>query len=112
MDAREMTAEELRALADEKAGERSPATRKAEVGGHTVTIDMNRLTSWKAFRIVGRIQNAEDGFSRLDACLAFVELVTGLDEETIVGWLGGDDADAKEVEAFVAELISACYPKG
>ncbi len=112
MDAREMTADELRALADEKAGETTPATRTVEVAGHQVTIDLNRLTSWKAFRIIGRIQHSEDGWERLDGCFEFVDLVAGIDEDTIVGWLGGDDADAKAVEGFVTELIAACYPKG
>lgn len=107
-----MTADELRALADEKAGGSAPAARTVEVDGHEVTIDMNRLTSWKAFRTIGRIQKAADGWDRLDGCFEFLELVAGVDEATIVGWLGGDDADAKAVEAFTVELISACYPKG
>lgn len=107
MDVNELTADELRKLADEKS---NTATRTVDVGGLIVHVDTERCKSWKAFRIMSGI-NGEFDISTLSAMFDLIELVTDVDEDKIVEHCGGDDASLEAVAKTVSEIVAECYPK-
>lgn len=95
----------------ETAGEESPATvEDVEVMGHRVKVDMGRLQTWRAFKLVRLIDEGND-LERIDAAVAFAELVSDKDEDEIVEMMGGDDATIMDVVAFSLAIIQAVYPK-
>ena len=107
MDVNELTADELRKLADEKSLE---AERVIDVDGLTVTVNPERCKSWKAFRIMSSV-SGEFSLETLGAMFDLVELVTDVDEQTIVDHCGGDDASLEAVAGMVSKIVAECYPK-
>ena len=96
----------------ETAGAESPAdsVKEVEVLGHQVNIDMGRLQTWRAFKLVRKIDEGND-LERIDAAVAFAELVSDKDEDAIVEMMGGDDATIMDVVGFSLAIIQAVYPK-
>ena len=107
MDVNELTADELRKLADEKSLE---AERVIDVDGLTVTVNPERCKSWKAFRIMSSV-SGEFNLDTLAAMFDLVELVTDVNEQIIVEHCGGDDASLEAVAGTVSKIVAECYPK-
>ena len=85
---------------------------EVEVRGTKVSVDPVKLKSWRAFKMVAALQSPDaTEFEKIGTAMAFVSLVAGMDEESIVEAVGGEDAPAEDVVAFVTEVISGCYPK-
>lgn len=107
MDVNELSAEELRKLADEKS---NAGERVIDVDGMTVHIDVDKCASWKAFKIMSAVTD-ELSFETLRAMLDFIEYLTDVDEAKIIEHCGGDDASLESVVQTVAQIVSECYPK-
>ena len=107
MDVNDLTAEELRKLADEKA---LSGERVIDVDGMTVHIDVEKCKSWKAFTIMSSVTE-ELTFETLRAMLDFIEYITDVDEAQIIEHCGGEDASLESVVSVVAQIVSECYPK-
>ena len=86
------------------------STIEVEVGGRTVKVDRNRLTSWKAFKLVRIIDDGSD-IEKVDAAVQFAALVSDYSEEDIVEAMGGDDASVLDVVTFAMGIIHGAYPK-
>ena len=86
-------------------------TRTVEVNGAKVEVDIARLESWKAFKMLAEIEEAEDSFGKVMACLGFMEYITGLGEDDIVALNGGEDAKVQDVVGFAMAVIQGAYPK-
>ena len=118
MNAEDMSYEELLALAKIKQAqqgiviEAKPNMRRVTVRGIPVTIDETRLASWRAFELVGKMDSDKlSEFEKMDAAFETVEFLTGMSKAEVIGELGGDLADVRDVTEFVAEVIQAAYPK-
>ena len=107
MDVTELSADELRRLADEKAGEEE---RVFEVEGLTVRAYPAKCKSWKAVRIMSNVSGEFD-IQAVQAMLDFVGLVTDVDEDAIVAHCGGDAASFEDVVRVVSLIVKECYPK-
>ena len=115
MNVEEMTADQLMELAEQKAGEKLPATstsKTIEVDGHTITVKPKRIASWVAFDVVRKInnKNATD-FDKITNIFRLVEYITGLSEQDIVEMAGGEEAALNDVVALANNIIVAVYPK-
>lgn len=126
MRAEDMTAEQLRELADTKTAdelrevlmamagaEEVPASSHREVDGLGFEVDEKRLKSWRALRMMRGIVAGGGEFSveALDAMLGFIAYTTDLDEDAIVEHCGGDEAPMEDVVALVARIAAEIYPK-
>ena len=107
MDVDELTADELRKLADEKS---QNDVRTIDVDGLTVHVDGERCKSWKAFRIMASVSGEFD-LNTLSSMFDLIELVTDVDEQTIVEHCGWDDASLESVARMVSMIVAECYPK-
>jgi hypothetical protein len=93
-----------------KAGADAPAT--VVVNGHEVAIDAQAATSWEAFRILRALNSEEsDNIEKMDAALRYAQLVSGMDEDALVGLAGGMAAQISDVMEVVAQIIAAASPK-
>ena len=88
------------------------AAEVASVNGVEISIDRDAATSWDAFKLL-RVLNdpASDNIAKMDAALAYAQLVSGLDEDAIVGIAGGGRVQIEEVMAVIAAIIEAASPK-
>lgn len=78
-----------------------------------VAVDESALGKWQTLRYMRTIANPDvDELLKIDAGIAFVEAVCGMDEDAIVNACGGEDATTEAVMGFVAHVIRTCYPKG
>ena len=102
---RGLTPDELKQLVDDKL-----TVRTFDVDGLTVTVDTELCKSWKAFRIMSKL-NGELSAESLQIMIDFVELVSDVDEETIVNHCGGDNASLESVVNTISKIISECFPK-
>ena len=112
MNVEDMSAEQLMAAAEAKAGEESPApsTREVEIAGHRVVIDIAKLQTWRAFKLIRKIDSGND-LEKVDGAIAFAEFVSDKDEDDIVEMMGGDDATTVDVVQFAMSILTECYPK-
>lgn len=110
MNADNMTADELYALAQQKAGS-AQEVREMDVDGLAVKVYPHKANSWKAYRILREAMGAGDDMARFDAMLALVTLATDVDEERIIEHCGGEEAQTPDVVRIVSEIVAGCYPK-
>lgn len=115
MEVENMTAEELYQLAAAKAGatdDAAPAnsTRHVNVDGLEVAINEKRVKSWRAFKMVSKL-NGDLNPDSARLMLDFVSYVTDCDEDAIVEHCGGDDASMEDVIRTAAQIMNECYPK-
>lgn len=88
--------------ADKKAGASAPA----------YTIDREAASSWKAFKLLRVLNDAESSaIDKTDAAIAYAGLVAGLSEDEIVDMAGGEDAQIEAVVNVVAKIIAEASPK-
>ena len=84
----------------------------ASVNGFEVRIDRDAATSWDAFKLLRVLNDPEsDNISKMDAAMAYAELVSGLHEDELVDMAGGGRAQIDEVMAVIAAIIEAASPK-
>lgn len=88
----------------------SSSTIEVEVSGHTVVVDQNRLTSWRAFKLVRTIEDGSD-IEKVNAAVEFATFVSNYTENDIVEAMGGDDASVMDVVTFAMGIIQGAYPK-
>jgi len=105
MDVNELSADELRKLADEKS-----TVRTIDVDGLVVHVDTAKCKSWHAFKIMSSV-DAELNAETLQKMIDFIELVTDIDEQTIIEHCGGESASFESVVLTVSKIVSECYPK-
>ena len=111
MNVEEMSAEQLMALAQEKAGDAPAASiRTVEVEGLVVQVDDAKTKSWPAFRILSGVVGDVTPES-IESMMGFIALVTDVNEKTIVEHCGGDTASFEDVLRVASAIIGACYPK-
>lgn len=110
MEAENMTAEQLLALAQQKSAA-APEARAIDVDGMAVTVYPQKANSWRAYRILRDAMGAEADMDKFDAMLALVEFATDVDEEAIIAHCGGDEAQAPDVVRMVSEILAGCFPK-
>lgn len=108
MDVNDMTADELRKLADEKSSE---PYREIEVDGLTVHVDNVKCKSWEAFKIMASISDKKLNAETISTMVQFVELVTDVDEERIIEHCGGENASFESVLTLIAKIVNECQPK-
>ena len=88
------------------------AAEVASVNGVEISIDRDAATSWDAFKLLRVLNDTEsDNIAKMDAALAYAQLVSGLDEDSIVGIAGGGRVQIEEVMAVIAAIIEAASPK-
>lgn len=105
MDVNELSADELRKLADEKT-----TTRTLDIDGLVVHVDTEKCKSWNAFKIMSSI-GIELDVHTMQKMIDFIELVTDVDEQTIIEHCGGESASFESVVLTVSKIVSECYPK-
>lgn len=112
MNVEDMSAEQLMAAAEAKAGEQSSAasTREVEVFGHRIVIDITKLQTWRAFKLIRMIDNGNE-VEKVDGAVEFAVMVSDKTEDEIVEMLGGDDATVMDVVQFAMAIIMECAPK-
>ena len=106
MDANELTADELRKLADEKS-----SVRTLDIDGFIVHVDTEKCKSWKAYRLVSKLADGNMNNDAVQAMIEFVELVADVDESKIVKHCGGENASLESVMHVISRIISESYPK-
>ena len=105
MDVTELTADELRELANQRSN-----AKTLDIDGLTVHVDSEKCKSWKAFRIMAQFTNGVTPQS-LQTMIDFVELVSDVDEAAIVEHCGGDNASLEDVLNVISQIIVEATPK-
>ena len=105
MDVNELSADELRKLADEKSN-----VKTLDVDGLIVHVDMDKCKSWKAFRLMANM-TSDLTPDTLQTMLDFVEAISDVDEDIIVEHCGGDDATLEDVVRTISTIIAESQPK-
>ena len=87
--------------------------KTVDIDGLTVNIDEDVCKSWNAYRLM--LQFCKDGGEitpdALPSIIAFVELVSDVDEAAIVEHCGGNSAPFESVMGVMARIISEAAPK-
>lgn len=71
--------------------------KKVEVDGKKYSVDMTRANSWKAAKMIARMNNTEDTIERGSLAIEFAEFVLGGEIDKVVKACGGDKATAEDV---------------
>lgn len=101
-----MTREELIAqLVEDKDNPTDTRYRDIDVNGVTLTVDTKKATGWHTFNILKRFYE-EDGFDKLDYAFELIEYTTGVDAQTLIDSMGGDDAPYETVLTNIAEIVA------
>lgn len=84
----------------------------ASVNGVDIEIDRAAATSWDAFKLLRVLNDPEsDNIAKMDAAIAYAQLVSGFGEDELVDMAGGGRAQIDEVMAVIAAIIEAATPK-
>lgn len=113
------TIEELQAMIDEQRGHEAAeetttsTVRTVTVDGLTVSVDTRKLSSWKAARLIARVDNPDTkDFQRVAAMMDLYELVFADDFGKVLDHFGGEDvANVQQVMQFFNALMDALDQK-
>lgn len=115
MDVEAMTTAEIeQVLAEKRAEEGSaePEFKSVTVDGITLTIDIAKFKSWKAFDMIAAIEDTgKSNVQRLMKIVEFVEFVSGVPHEELLARFGGEMADFMAVSDFCTRVIRELRPK-
>lgn len=84
--------------------------RKVTVDGLAVGIDDAKASDWHTLSIL-RMLDGANMYTQLSVMVELVEYVTDQTENSIVGHLGGDTAQASDVVALLGKIVEAATPK-
>lgn len=84
--------------------------RTVTVDGLAVEIDDAKASDWHTLSILRKLDGASM-YAQLAVMVELVEYVTDQTENSIVGHLGGDTAQASEVVELLAKIVEAATPK-
>lgn len=82
------------------------------VDGHVITVDMERLTSWRAMSLMARMQDPRaDERDRMFSAVTFMEYAMGGSIGAVLEACGGEDANAVTVMDFISRVLTEAAPK-
>ena len=112
-EARAALATDAAPVADAADEAASTTLRTVDVDGVTVTVDLRRVSSWRAARLIAKADNPETGeFQRIAAMIELYEFIFADGLPAVLEYFGGEYvADMRAVMAFFQQLMDALNQK-